>query len=119
MAIINDNEAFAICSAFAGASRPLATAPVHVQSTPISVPLMLLNHHPALSEPAASGSSSAQVLVSTTGGSAYTAEQLPQLLDDLGLHQQAAVFSAVRRLTKLARADFQVRLWRRPSICGL
>lgn len=47
--------------------------------------------------------------MSTTGGAAYTAEQLPQLLDDLGLHQQAAVFGAVRKLTKLDRADFRVR----------
>jgi len=51
-----------------------------------------------------------QVLVSTTGGAAYTAKQLPQLLDDLGLHQQAAVFGTVRKLTKLDRADFRVRL---------
>ena len=52
---------------------------------------------------------SSQVLVSTTGGDAYTAEQLPQLLDDLGLHQQAAVFGTVRKLTKLDRADIRVR----------
>ena len=49
-----------------------------------------------------------QVLVSTTGGDTYTAQQLPKLLDDLGLHQQAAVFGTVRKLTVLDRADFRV-----------
>ena len=45
----------------------------------------------------------------TTGGATYTAQQLPQLLDDLGLHQQAAVFPTVRKLNELERADFQAR----------
>ncbi len=53
--------------------------------------------------------SAIQVLVRTTGGATYTAEQLPQLLADLGLHQQAAVFPTVRKLNELDRADFQAR----------
>ncbi len=45
----------------------------------------------------------------TTGGATYTAWQLPQLLNDLGLHQQAAVYPTVRKLNELDRADFQAR----------
>ena len=55
--------------------------------------------------------------MSTTGGDTYTAQQLPRLLDDLGLHQQAAVFGTVRKLTKLDRADFRVRAVTSPA-CG-
>ena len=50
-----------------------------------------------------------QVLVRTTGGATYTAQQLPKLLDDLGLHQQAAVYPTVRKLNALDKADFQAR----------
>ena len=44
-----------------------------------------------------------QVLVETKGGDSYTAEDIPQLLTDLGAHQLAAVFPTVSNLTKRSR----------------